>query len=38
MRYDSSKAKVTFGFNPVWALDDGLRETVRFLKEEIHSV
>jgi nucleoside-diphosphate-sugar epimerase len=36
MCYDYSKAKATFGFNPVWTLDDGLRETVEFLREEAY--
>jgi len=36
MCYDCTKAKTTFGFTPVWTLDEGLRETVEFLREESH--
>jgi UDP-glucose 4-epimerase len=32
MRYDYTKAKKTFGFNPSTALEDGLREALRYLR------
>ena len=31
---DISDAKNDFGFSPEWSLDDGIRETVRFYKED----
>lgn len=37
MRYDYMKAKKTFGFNPKTRLDDGLKETLDFLKENDES-
>lgn len=37
MCYDYTKAKTTFGFIPLVTLDDGLRETVEFLRREAHS-
>jgi UDP-glucose 4-epimerase len=37
MRYDYAKAKTTFGFDPKTSLQDGLRETVEFLRREARS-
>jgi len=37
MRYDYTKAKTTFGFDPKTSLEDGLRETVEFLRKEARS-
>jgi UDP-glucose 4-epimerase len=37
MRYDYTKAKTTFGFDPKTPLEDGLRETVEFLRKEARS-
>jgi len=37
MRYDYTKAKTTFGFDPGTPLKDGLRETVEFLRREARS-
>jgi nucleoside-diphosphate-sugar epimerase len=34
MRYDCAKAKMTFGFDPMTRIEDGLRETLSFLREE----
>jgi len=37
MRYDSTKARTTFGFHPTTGIEDGLKETLDFLRKETES-